>query len=59
MPYILLMKKQPFYACKLDGNYYDVGNQFGYIKANVAFALHREDLKDSIKDYLNCINRKD
>lgn len=55
----LLMKEQSFYACKLDGNYYDVGNQAGYIKANIAFALHRGDLKDSIKKYLSCIDISD
>lgn len=47
-----LMKYQPFYACKLNGKYYDVGNQFGYIKANVEFALSRDDLKEAMQEYL-------
>lgn len=50
-----LMKKQPFYACQLNGRYYDVGNQIGYIKANVEFALERDDLKDAMRDYLSQI----
>lgn len=47
-----LMAKQDFYACKFEGKYYDIGNQFGYLKANIEFALDREDLKEDLKDYL-------
>lgn len=50
-----LMKNQDFYACKFDGTYYDIGNQLGYIKANIAFALKRDDLKDDLKEYLKRI----
>lgn len=52
-----LMEKQEFYACKLDGRYYDVGNQFGYIKANIEFALHRDGLKEMIENYLKQIKK--
>lgn len=47
-----LMNKQEFYACKFDGKYFDIGSQFGYLKANVEFALKREDLKEDIKKYI-------
>lgn len=47
-----LMKKQPFYACILDGIYHDVGNQLGYIKANVAYGLKRADISTQLKEYL-------
>lgn len=50
---LTLMRKQNFYACKLNGTYYDVGNQFGYIKANVEFALAREDLSNKMREYLS------
>lgn len=50
-----LMKKQDFYACKYDGTYYDIGNQLGYIKANIAFALDRDDIKEELKDYLKSL----
>ncbi|MCI8545129.1 MAG: UTP--glucose-1-phosphate uridylyltransferase [Bacilli bacterium] len=49
---LALMKKQDFYACKLEGTYYDVGNQIGYIKANVEFALARKDLSEAMREYL-------
>lgn len=47
-----LMKKQDFYACRFKGTYYDIGNQLGYIKANIEFALDRKDIKDDLKEYL-------
>lgn len=50
---LALMKKEPFYACKFKGQYFDIGNQLGYIKANVAFAERREDLKDDIDAFLD------
>lgn len=49
---LALMRKQDFYACKLVGTYYDVGNQIGYIKANVEFALARKDLSEAMREYL-------
>lgn len=47
-----LMQKQDFYACKFDGEYFDIGNQLGYLKANVAYALERDDVKDEFKKFL-------
>ena len=47
-----LMNSQDFYACKFKGTYYDIGNQLGYLKANIAFALDRDDLKEKLKQYL-------
>ena len=47
-----LMKKQDFYACKFKGTYYDIGNQLGYLKANIAYALDRDDLKESLLKFL-------
>lgn len=47
-----LMKRQDFYACEFDGDYFDIGNQFGYIKANIEYALEREDIKEDLKNYL-------
>lgn len=52
-----LMKKQDFYACKFKGTYFDIGNQLGYIKANIEFALDRNDIKEDLKEYLKNINK--
>ena len=51
-----LMKKQDFYACEFNGKYYDIGSQIGYLKANIEFALLRDDLKDNLKEYLKGLN---
>jgi len=47
-----LMNKQAFHACKLDGKYYDIGNQMGYLKANIDYALKRDELVDDLKDFI-------
>lgn len=49
---LALMSSQDFYACNFDGKYFDIGNQVGYLKANVEFALERQDIQDEFKDYL-------
>ncbi|MEG2322457.1 MAG: UTP--glucose-1-phosphate uridylyltransferase GalU [Bacilli bacterium] len=46
-----LMLYQPFYACKFEGTYFDIGNQLGYLKANVAYAIER-DFKDELITYI-------
>lgn len=50
-----LMKKEPFYACPLDATYYDTGSKIGYLKANIDYALERDDLKEEIKEHLKNI----
>jgi UTP--glucose-1-phosphate uridylyltransferase len=36
--------KQPFHAVRFDGTIYDCGSKLGFLTANVALALEREDL---------------
>lgn len=48
-----LMKYDQFYACKLQGKYYDIGNQFGYLKCNIEYGLKDEKIKENLKKYLN------
>ena len=50
-----LMQKQDFYACKFDGKYFDIGSQIGYLKANVEFALKREDLEKPTKEFVKTL----
>lgn len=50
-----LMEKQEFYACKFDGKYFDIGSQLGYLKANLEFALKRDDLKNDVKKYIKSV----
>lgn len=53
-----LMQKQDFYACIVDGDYHDIGNQFGYIKANIAYGLDRKDIKDRLLNYIEEISKR-
>ena len=51
-----LMEKEDFYACNLDATYYDTGSKIGYLRANIDYALEREELKDKLLDYFKEIN---
>ncbi len=39
-----LMETRPFYGFRFDGRTYDCGSKIGFLSANVAYALDREDL---------------
>jgi UTP--glucose-1-phosphate uridylyltransferase len=41
---ITLSKQQPFFAVRFDGTIYDCGSKIGFLTANVAYALARDDL---------------
>lgn len=41
---LALMNEQPFFGLKFAGRTYDCGSKIGYLTANVAYALDREDL---------------
>jgi len=50
-----VLKKRPYYACLIDGTYYDTGSKLGYLKANVEFALRNPKLKDEFSKYLKSV----
>ncbi|MFA6424328.1 MAG: UTP--glucose-1-phosphate uridylyltransferase [Candidatus Magasanikbacteria bacterium] len=50
-----ILKKRPYYACLVDGTYYDTGSKLGYLKANVEFALRNPKLKDEFRKYLKSV----
>jgi UTP--glucose-1-phosphate uridylyltransferase len=41
---IALMQDQPFWACKYEGVTFDCGDKLGFLLANAAYGLMREDL---------------
>jgi UTP--glucose-1-phosphate uridylyltransferase len=41
---ISLAKKSPFYGLKFEGTSFDCGSKLGFLTANVAYALAREDI---------------
>jgi UTP--glucose-1-phosphate uridylyltransferase len=42
----------PFYGFRFDGRRFDCGNKLGFIEANVAYALERDDLREGVKQML-------
>ena len=49
---IKLATSQPFFAVRFDGAIYDCGGKFGFLMANVAYALDRPDLAPSFRTEL-------
>ena len=52
---IALSAKQKFYGLRFDGKTYDCGDKVGFLSANVAFALEREDLNADFRASLKAI----
>ncbi len=48
-----LIGRQPFHALKVDAVRHDCGDRAGYVLANLAIALERDDLRPRIEEYLN------
>jgi len=46
---IRLAQTEPFYAVRFDGAIYDAGSKLGFLLANVAYALEREDLGPALR----------
>ena len=43
-----LLKDQDFFASPFEGRMFDCGSREGFIQANVAFALARDDIRDLV-----------
>jgi UTP--glucose-1-phosphate uridylyltransferase len=47
-----LAKHQPFYGLKFSGNSFDCGSKIGFLAANVAYALDRDDIAGAFRSEL-------
>ena len=47
---IELAKTQFFHGVRFDGRTYDCGSKLGFLTANIAFALEREDLSAALRE---------
>jgi UTP--glucose-1-phosphate uridylyltransferase len=47
---IRLMKTEPFHAVRFDGAIYDCGSKLGFLTANLAYALERDDLAGPLRE---------
>ncbi|MFY8350082.1 UTP--glucose-1-phosphate uridylyltransferase GalU [Pseudoalteromonas sp. SSM20] len=51
----MLMKEQQVDAYYMKGKSHDCGSKLGYMKANVEYALRRDELKDELKAYIKTL----
>jgi UTP--glucose-1-phosphate uridylyltransferase len=47
-----LVRERKVFGCEFLGDRYDIGDKFGFVRATVAYALKRPDLKDKVLEYL-------
>jgi UTP--glucose-1-phosphate uridylyltransferase len=52
---IRLAKQQPFYGLKFDGRSFDCGSKVGFLAANIAYALKRDDIAPALRKELRNI----
>ena len=54
-----LMKEEGFIGYQFQGQRYDAGDKFGYLQANIAYALKRPDIAPRLLEYMKTlINNK-
>ena len=47
-----LLQERQIYGYEFSGTHYDVGDKLGLVRATIAYALKREDLRKPLKKYL-------
>jgi UTP--glucose-1-phosphate uridylyltransferase len=47
-----LVRERKVYGCEFVGDRYDIGDKFGFVRATVAYALKKTDLRDRVMAYL-------
>jgi UTP--glucose-1-phosphate uridylyltransferase len=47
-----MVRNRPVYGLKLDGKRCDIGNKEGFIRANIEFALKRDDMAQALRQYI-------
>lgn len=50
-----LATQETMIACDFSGTRYDVGDQLGFIKANIEYGLKRDSIAPALKDYLKAL----
>jgi UTP--glucose-1-phosphate uridylyltransferase len=50
-----LNEREAMYACEVDGVWHDVGDHFGYVKATLAMAAKRGDLREKLKSHFRAL----
>jgi len=53
----VLASREGLLGYRFEGDRYDAGDRFGYLKANIAYALKRPELRSPLLDYLREVAR--
>jgi UTP--glucose-1-phosphate uridylyltransferase len=56
---IRLAETEAFYAVRFDGAIYDTGSKLGFLTANFAYALEREDLAEPLRQEIRALLDRD
>jgi UTP--glucose-1-phosphate uridylyltransferase len=56
---LLSREDQRFHAVRFDGDLYDCGSKLGFLMANVAYGLRREDLGPDLRREISALLAKD
>ncbi len=51
-----LADKVPFHGLRFEGQRFDCGDKAGFLQANIAFALARDDLRDELQTFLRALD---
>lgn len=51
-----LNERQAVYACDFLGRRYDVGDKFGFITAQIDYAIRNKDISEKVVEYINSLN---
>lgn len=52
-----LARQKKVYGYEFAGEHYDIGDKLGFVRATVAYALKRPELKEQLKEYLRALIR--
>ncbi|TAK07159.1 UTP--glucose-1-phosphate uridylyltransferase GalU [bacterium] len=50
-----LARQKKVYGYEFEGEYYDIGDKLGFVRATIAYALKRAELKEAVKEYLRTV----
>lgn len=53
-----LARQKKVYGYEFEGEHYDIGDKLGFIRATVAYALKRPELKEQTREYLQAVIHK-
>jgi UTP--glucose-1-phosphate uridylyltransferase len=51
-----LVRERKIFGWEFEGERYDIGDKFGFVRATVAYALKRPDLRDKVLGYLKTLS---